>query len=150
MRPLLLSAALVLGCGAALLPARGADRKPAPVRFERDVQPILARCVQCHGPSKARAGLRLDSRATALDTLDSGKHAVVPGKPDQSELLRRVTSTDTKKRMPRKGLPLTAAQVETLRRWIAAGPTGPNTGRIVRSPSRRRPLPSSPTGPARR
>src|SRR5947209_2573814 len=119
MRRLRLSTALLLACGAALPPVRGAEKKPVPVRFERDVQPILARCVQCHGPSKARAGLRLDGRPTAIDTLDSGKHAVVPGKPEQSELLRRVGSADTKKRMPPRGLPLTAAQVETLRRWIA-------------------------------
>ena len=95
------------------------------VRFEGDVQPLLGRCVACHGPGKARAGLRLDSREAATAELDSGNHAIVPGNPQQSELLRRVGAADPKKRMPPRGAALTAAQVEQLRRWIAAGADWP-------------------------
>jgi len=110
---------LLLLCGPAV--AREPIAVPRNVRFDRDVQPLLTRCVACHGPGKARAGLRLDSSEAATEELDSGNHAIVPGKPEQSELLRRVGAADPKKRMPPRGVPLSAAQVELLRRWIAAG-----------------------------
>jgi cytochrome c553 len=98
---------------------------PAGVDFDRDVRPVLATCVQCHGPGKARGGLRLDGRNGATAELDSGNRAIVPGQPDAGELLRRVTTTDKRKRMPPRGEHLTAGQVDTLRRWIAAGATWP-------------------------
>src|SRR5262249_24970598 len=85
-------------------------------------------CVSCHGPGKARGGLRLDGREAATATLDSGKHAVVPGRPEQSELLRRVSAADKEERMPRGGEPLGAGQVETLRRSIAHGRRCPAPG----------------------
>lgn len=97
---------------------------PPPVHFERDIQPILVRCVQCHGPSKAKAGLRLDRREEAIAALKSGMHAVVPGKPETSELLRRV-GPQAEKRMPPTGEALTASQIEKLRRWIAGGADWP-------------------------
>src|SRR3712207_4363914 len=64
--------------------------------FTRTVRPILARhCLKCHGPDdKARqARLRLDLRDEALRPARSGKPAIVPGKPDASELVRRVFAT---------------------------------------------------------
>jgi hypothetical protein len=115
-----------LGGAFALLsiPAVAARAGPT-VTFERDIQPILARCVLCHGPSKPRAGLRLDNREAATGELASGHRAIVPSHPEQSEVLRRVTASDAAARMPQKGAPLTAAQVEMLRRWIAAGARWP-------------------------
>ena len=99
------------------LPLGGA----AEVNFARDVQPILAsKCVQCHGPGVAEAGLRLDARDAAVGLLDSGNHAVAPGDPDGSELLRRVAA-DESERMPPEGQPLDAEQIATLRQWIAQG-----------------------------
>src|SRR5262245_43889129 len=95
------------------------------VSFDSDIRPLLNRCMQCHGPSKARGGLRLDSKGAATATLDSGKQAVVPGNPEQSELLRRVGTTEKNERMPPKGDPLTSGQVEKLRNWIAAGAPWP-------------------------
>src|SRR5437016_705797 len=79
-----------------VLPALALTASAAPlaVSFEQDVRPLLNRCITCHGPSKARSGLRLDSREAATVAVDSGKRAVVPGQPDQSEILRRVTSTE--------------------------------------------------------
>lgn len=96
------------------------------VDFTRDVQPILShRCFQCHGPdaNKREAGLRLHVREGALQELPSGRFAVVPGKPDQSELLRRLTEHDVAERMPPAASKLTvsAAEVDVLRRWIVAG-----------------------------
>src|SRR3954465_10217902 len=68
----------------------GAQRN---IDFARDVQPILAtKCVRCHGPQTSEAGLRLDDGKTAVRLLESGNRAIVPGKPDESELVRRVTA----------------------------------------------------------
>ena len=96
------------------------------VDFSRDVQPILSdRCFLCHGPdaNKREAGLRLDVREGALQKLPSGRFAIVPSKPDQSELLRRLTAHDADERMPPAAskLTVTAAEVGVLRRWIVAG-----------------------------
>ena len=71
--------------------------------FLRDVQPILAEhCTQCHGvdEKERKSGLRLDQRDAALKGGDSGTAAIVPGKPDKSELIRRITSTDPDEVMP--------------------------------------------------
>jgi hypothetical protein len=97
----------------------------SPVSFERDVQPILRRCLQCHGQSQAKAGLRLDSRPRAIKELRSGDRAIVPGKPEESAVIHRVTAAAAKKRMPPKGPALTAGQVDLLRWWIAAGADWP-------------------------
>jgi hypothetical protein len=119
--------ACVLALAAALEPTWAArPSEPAgPVRFERDVQPLLLRCVQCHGPGKSKGDLRLDSRQAALKNRDAGGPVIVPGRPDQSEILRRVTATEAAKRMPPKGEPLSGEQVATLRRWIAEGADWP-------------------------
>jgi hypothetical protein len=96
------------------------------IRFSRDVLPILSdRCFHCHGPDPAHreADLRLDSRDSAIAQRD-GTAAITPGKPDESELLRRIASHDPDVQMPppashRK--PLTEKESNTLRRWIAEG-----------------------------
>jgi hypothetical protein len=115
-----LALALVLACS----PAPAAEPAAAG-RFERDVQPLLTRCLTCHGSAKARGGLRLDTRQGATAFLKSGNRAIVPSQPEQSELIRRVVATEPSERMPPRGEPLTAAQVESLRRWIAAGAEWP-------------------------
>jgi hypothetical protein len=102
-----------------------ASRADSPVDFTRDVRPVLARsCFKCHGPDpKARkAKLRLDERADAVR--DRGGYAViVPGDPDTSELIARIEDDDDTVRMPPPEMkfPLTPAEKETLRRWIATG-----------------------------
>jgi mono/diheme cytochrome c family protein len=94
--------------------------------FSREVRPILSQhCFKCHGPDdKARkGGLRLDLRDSAMGEAKSGAVAVVPGKPDKSELVARIFSGDEDELMPPPSAkrPLTAEQKEILRRWIAAG-----------------------------
>jgi hypothetical protein len=94
--------------------------------FSRDVRPILSQhCFKCHGPDdKARkGGLRLDMREAAMKEAKSGALAIVPGKPDKSELVARIFSTDEDEVMPPPSTKhaLTPEQKETLRRWIAAG-----------------------------
>ncbi len=90
--------------------APAVEKPPAAkVDFRRDVQPLLAqRCYRCHGPDQAKGGLRLNKHETALAELESGAHAIVPGKPDESALVDRISSTDEDLRMPPEGKPLTA------------------------------------------
>ena len=100
---------------------------PAKVEFSRDVRPILSEnCFACHGFDKAarKADLRLDTKEGALATKD-GVTAIVPGKPEASELIARIMSDDPDEVMPTKksGKHLTAAQKETLKRWIEQGAT---------------------------
>ncbi len=94
--------------------------------FQRDVQPIFAEhCAQCHGvdATDRKGGLRLDVREAALKGGDSGTAAVVAGQPEQSELIRRITSTDADVVMPPpdQNKPLSAKQIDTLRQWITDG-----------------------------
>jgi mono/diheme cytochrome c family protein len=95
------------------------------VDFNRDIRPILAtKCYACHGPDedKREADLRLDTRAGATRDL-GGYSAVVPGKPESSELWLRVATTDKDDVMPPRSSPkqLTAKERKLLRRWIAEG-----------------------------
>ena len=73
-----------------------------PIQFNRDIRPILSeRCFTCHGPddSKRQSKLRLDLESIAKGDL-GGHAAIVPGEPGSSELIRRVSSSDTARRMP--------------------------------------------------
>ncbi len=99
----------------------------APVDFARQIQPIFQRsCVKCHGAEKQKGGLRLDRPKDAFGAIDSGKQAIVAFKPEQSELVRRI-SADAEEIMPPKGDPLTAAEVQLIRSWIAQGANWPET-----------------------
>src|SRR6266705_3721139 len=95
------------------------------VDFSRDILPILSdNCFQCHGPDeKARKGkLRLDTKEGAF-RLKDGKTVIVPGKSAESELVRRVTSSDPEEVMPppKSNRKLTATQIGLLRRWVEEG-----------------------------
>ena len=113
-----LAAILLAGISAKL----SADEK---VDFNRQIRPILAnKCFRCHGPDAAhrKADLRLDDFAAATAKRD-GVNAVVPGKPNESEVFRRISTTDIDERMPPSdsGLKLAANEIELVRRWIAEG-----------------------------
>jgi hypothetical protein len=93
----------------------------ATLEYNRDVRPILSdNCFRCHGPDKGqrKAKLRLDQREVALE-----REAFVPGKPDESELVKRIFSADPEEVMPPPDShkQLTGAQKELLKRWIAEG-----------------------------
>jgi mono/diheme cytochrome c family protein len=96
-----------------------ASRAAAGPTFERDARPILiARCAGCHGEEKQKGGLRLDR----ADFVDTHAGVVVAGRPQDSELVRRVLlPEDDDERMPPKGERLSRSEIETLQRWIAAG-----------------------------
>src|SRR5438132_9988418 len=95
------------------------------VEFNRDIRPILSdNCFACHGPDKnqRKAELRLDTEQGAF-TGRGGYKVIVPGKPEQSELFRRITSTDESVRMPKPkfGKELSKRQVELIHLWIEQG-----------------------------
>ena len=96
----------------------------AAVSFNRDVLPILAgKCFACHGADQAKrkAGLRLDEKASAY-ALRDGVQAVVPSKPEVSELVIRVFSDDPDEVMPPPDeVGLTETEKVTLRQWITEG-----------------------------
>lgn len=96
---------------------------PENVDFQRDVRPILAeKCIGCHGPNHPEAEVRMVDRASILASGESGLPIVVAGKPDQSELIRRVLSTDPDVRMPPgEKPPLSSDKVAILKKWIESG-----------------------------
>ena len=98
----------------------------APVDFSREILPILSdHCFHCHGPSETgrKAGLRLDLREEAVRSNKKGRAAVVPGKPEASELVRRLDLDDPDEIMPppETHKPLSKARKDTLKRWVAEG-----------------------------
>ena len=102
------------------MPLRAAE---APVDFARDVQPILSEnCYACHGPdAKARkADLRLDTADGALRKKDP---VIVPGKSADSEVIKRIASTEEEEAMPPKHFnkKVSAKQLATLKAWIDGG-----------------------------
>jgi hypothetical protein len=94
--------------------------------FLREVRPLLSdRCFACHGPDEAarKAGLRLDTREGALSELASGARALVPGAPEQSELLARIRAHAAEDIMPPPELkrPLSDEERGILERWVKSG-----------------------------
>jgi hypothetical protein len=112
-RPLVLLACVLL-----VAPAFAAP--PAKIDYNYHVRPLLSdRCFVCHGPDgkKRKAKMRLDVRQSAID-----RGAIVPGKPEQSELVKRISAHDDTRMPPRKSnLSLSTDEIEILRRWITQG-----------------------------
>ncbi len=124
---------LSLILGVIVVGARGADEEvsagevPAgKVDFNRDVRPILSEyCYACHGfdANHREAGLRLDTFEGATEELSSGEHAIQPGDPEASELVRRLLAEDEYERMPPpdSGKSLSEEQIALIQQWIASG-----------------------------
>ena len=95
------------------------------VQFNRDIRSILSdNCFQCHGPdaSQRKAGLRLDTEKGAFQNKD-GVRPFVSGRPDESEVYRRITTDDPDSVMPpaESGRILTGSEKTLIRRWIKQG-----------------------------
>lgn len=123
LRPLSLIVALFSLVSVVAAAERPSGTPVPPVDYGREIKPLLTEhCIKCHGPDKAEGGLNLSERTGALQELDSGSLAIVPGKPEQGELLARIRSNDPDLRMPPgEAKPLTSAQTDLLSRWIAEG-----------------------------
>jgi hypothetical protein len=92
------------------------------IDFSAQVKPILNKhCIACHGGVKRNAKFSLLFRHEALDTAESGKHVIIPGDPEHSEMIRRITSNDPEVRMPYKEEPLSNEEIAILRQWIKEG-----------------------------
>jgi mono/diheme cytochrome c family protein len=120
---LALTSALTLGCRSnpAKAPAEHLD-------FNQDVQPILAsNCFSCHGPDPEmrKAGLRLDLAESAFRKRPGHPDAIVPGHPEQSELIRRIESKDPHALMPQttqgEAKPMKPEEIAILKEWIKEG-----------------------------
>jgi len=92
------------------------------INFSRDIRPIFNQnCVACHGGVRQKNGVSFIFREDALGKGKSGRQTIVPGHPESSELISRVTAKDPEVRMPYHAPPLPPEQVSLLRRWIAEG-----------------------------
>jgi hypothetical protein len=92
------------------------------VDFNAQVKPIFnKKCITCHGGVRRKSGFSLLFRADALAKNKSGKPAIIPGDPDHSEMIRRLTSHDPDERMPYKHEPLSTDEISILKRWIKQG-----------------------------
>jgi len=116
---------------AANRPADAGEFQPAAIEFfEKRIRPILVEnCHNCHSAdTNSRGGLRVDDRNGLLNGGDHGA-AIVPGKPDESLLLKAVSYTDAKLQMPPKKQ-LSAEQLADLRKWIIDGAAWPGLDEV--------------------
>ena len=119
--------------------------------FAQDIRPIFeTHCQSCHGPDKQKSGFRLDLKAAALKGGENYSPAIKPGDSGGSPLIHFVGGLVPDMKMPKKGEPLTAAQIGLLRAWIDQGakwPDEPEAGKPVHwalKPVERPPVPSLP------
>jgi hypothetical protein len=110
----------------AAIPALWAAPAAGKIEYNRDVRPVLSEnCFPCHGPDSAsrKAGLRLDRFDDAIAPRKDSPPAIVPGKPDGSELVHRITAKNPDDMMPpvKTQKKLTAQEKALLKNWIAGG-----------------------------
>ena len=94
--------------------------------FNRDIRPLLSEyCFACHGPDEheRKAKMRLDTRDGGAFEKRDGITAIIPGNPDESELMFRLTTEDKDEVMPppKSGKKLKPAEITLIKKWIAAG-----------------------------
>lgn len=123
------------------------EELPDVVSYNFDIRPILSdKCFSCHGPDKniQEAGLRLDIAENAYQVLkeNPGAHALVPGKPDASEVFLRISTRDTSQIMPpvSSNLKLTSYEIKLIEKWIKQGAKYEKHWSFV--PPKKRPLPA--------
>jgi Protein of unknown function (DUF1549)/Protein of unknown function (DUF1553)/Planctomycete cytochrome C len=92
------------------------------IDYSTQVKPIFnKKCIACHGGVKQKAGFSLLFREEALGNTESGKPAIIPGNPKESELIRRISLNDPEERMPYKHEPLSKEEINILTQWIEEG-----------------------------
>ena len=110
--------------------------------FEKKIRPVLiGHCYKCHSAEAEQKGklkgkLRLDLREGARGKGESGRVAVVPGRPDESNLYRAITYLDSELVMPPKSR-LAKSVVEDFKRWIEMGAPDPREGRLAKAEAKR-------------
>jgi hypothetical protein len=119
MRGRTLIVAVLAAVAASSLTATAGPRPAGKVDFNFQVRPLLAdRCFACHGPDEKKRKAKL-----RLDTPEGAARVLGPGRPQKSELYRRITAADDEERMPPRhsNRSLSAEEIDVLRRWIAEG-----------------------------
>lgn len=92
------------------------------IDYSTQVKPIINnKCIACHGGVKKQAGFSFLFESEAKAKLKSGKYAIVPGKPGQSEMIRRINHEDPEERMPYEHDPLPKQEIDILTKWIKQG-----------------------------
>ena len=92
------------------------------IDFNTEVKPIFnTKCIACHGGVRQKSDFSLLFRTDAISPAKSGKYPIVPYKPEESELIRRVTENDPDERMPYKHEPLSKQEISILKKWIRQG-----------------------------
>jgi hypothetical protein len=118
-KKLIIISGFVIAAGIILFSLFSSERE---VDFNADVKPILnKKCISCHGGVKQQAGFSVLFREEALAPTKSGKPAIVPGHPEDSEFIRRISSKDPEERMPYKHPALSADEIKILRNWVKQG-----------------------------
>ena len=108
-------------CLSGLASASAHAASPA-VSFRQQIAPLLLQqCQTCHGPTEQKGGYRLDTFDFLSRKDDDGDPALVPGKPELSDLYRLLVTTEADERMPKKAAPLASELTELVKRWIAEG-----------------------------
>ncbi len=116
----------IASTGSSVALAGSHQRVPEEGIFARDVRPVLAeRCSMCHGSQVQQNELRLDSLAAILKGSANGR-VVVPGDSEKSPIVRRILGLD-RPQMPYGSPPLSAKQVDVIRKWIDEGAHGPDS-----------------------
>lgn len=108
-----------------------AEGSPVTVAYAELLPVFEARCIECHGPRKSKAGIRFDEPAALIGKVREGRVIIKPGEPEASALLNVLTlPVDDERAMPPEGDRLSADEVAKVRAWIAAGaplpPSPPN------------------------
>jgi hypothetical protein len=110
------------------LPRLAAEGDPNGVSFERDVKPLLTQhCARCHDARKKTAEFRIDVRSVAFAGGESKHAGIVAGKPEASELYKRLVTDDEDLQMPPGGEKLPAADIAKVKAWIAGGAKWPDS-----------------------
>jgi mono/diheme cytochrome c family protein/roadblock/LC7 domain-containing protein len=114
--------ALATSLPAAPPPKPEASATSAPVSYWKQIRPLFqANCQGCHQPAKDKGGYVMTDFKRLLSGGDSGRKAVVPGKPDASHLVGLITPKDGEAEMPPNKPPLQPAELTIIRQWIAQG-----------------------------
>lgn len=116
---LIFSAIFLISVGTYLFISSQWNKK---IDFNTEIRPILnQKCITCHGGVKRQGDFSLLFREDALLPNESGLPAIVPGKPEESELIHRITHHDPEERMPPESDPLSKEEVDVLTQWIEEG-----------------------------
>ena len=110
---------------------------PHTALFENAQAVFNRHCTKCHGPSKQKGNYRLDHKHAIQLGGKSQRAAIVPGQPDQSELLRRMRlpRSDDEVMPPNSKAPVAAADIDAVRQWIAAGADWPEASEVAHAQS---------------